>query len=296
VALTFDEALSRVRELESRDGPKVRPDCGTFYLGHGGPTPKAIVFFHGMTNCPRQFRLLAEQFHARSCNVIAPRFPYHGLTDRMTEDQAKLTAKEMISIADETVDLAQGLGDEVLVVGLSIGATVAAWCAQKRSDVAEAVLISPLFGVRVVPRWATEAVAQTAMNLPNFHMWWDPIRRENMEGPDHVYPRFSTRALAELLLLAGKVKDEAAKSPPAARRVIVVTVATDLSVNNGATEELIRLWNSSGATRIETFEFDAKHGLDHDLIDPEQPGANPELVYPKIIELVLGLPENPDGG
>ena len=114
------------------------------------------------------------------------------------------------------------------------------------------------------------------------------MRRENMEGPDHVYPRFSTRALADVLILAGTVKEAAAKSPPAVRRIIVVTVANDLSVNNGATEEMVRLWSTGGAVKIETFEFDAKHGLDHDLIDPEQPGANPELVYPKILDLVLG--------
>lgn len=293
MALSFEGALRGVEKLEARDGPEVRPGCGTFFLSHGRTSARAIVFFHGMTNCPRQFRLLAEQFHARGCNVIAPRFPYHGLTDRMTEEQANLTADGLIAIAQETVDLAQGLGEEVLVVGLSIGATVAAWCSQNRSDVAEAVLISPLFGVRVVPRWATGTVAQATLNLPNFHMWWDPLRRENLEAPEHVYPRFSSRALAEVLILAGKVKDAAALSPPAARRVLVVTVANDLSVNNGATEEVVRLWNSHGDHRVETFEFDARHGLDHDLIDPDQPGANPGLVYPKILELVLG-PREPE--
>jgi pimeloyl-ACP methyl ester carboxylesterase len=288
VAATYSEALSRVEELKSRDGPEVRTDCGTFFLDHGRPTPQSIVFFHGLTNCPRQFRLLAEEFHARGCNVLGPRFPYHGLEDRMTEEQARLTAHELTTIGDDSVDIAQGLGESVLVVGLSIGGTLTAWCAQRRADIAEATLISPLFGVRVIPKWATEAVAQAAMSLPNFHMWWDPVNRENFEGPEHVYPRFASRALAEVLVLAGEVKSEAAQAPFAAGKIRVITVATDLSVNNGATEEIIALWNSHGPKRVETFEFGADQGLDHDLIDPEQPRANPELVYPKLIELILG--------
>ena len=77
-------------------------------------------------------------------------------------------------------------------------------------------------------------------------------------------------------------------APPAARRITVITVANDLSVNNGAPDKVIGLWKAHGYTAIDTFEFDAEHGLQHDLIDPEQPGADPEFVYPKIIELVLG--------
>jgi carboxylesterase len=270
-AETYAEALTRIEELRSRDGSDVRPGCGTYLLDHGKPTARAIIVLHGMTNCPRQFR-----------------FPSHGLLDRMTDEQAGLTARELTVLADETVSIAQGLGEAVIIVGLSIGGTVAAWCAHHRSDIEKAALISPLFGLRVAPTWATEAISHATRMLPNFHMWWDPIRRENMDAPKHVYPRFASRALGELLGLAIEVREKARRDPPAAQSLLVVTVANDMSVNNEATEEIVQLWNSHGSKPVETFEFAKELDLDHDLIDPDQSFARPDLVYPTLLELILG--------
>ena len=53
---------------------------------------------------------------------MIPRIPHHGLKDRMTEDYAKLTALELTQLSDESMDIAQGLGEHILVAGLSMGA------------------------------------------------------------------------------------------------------------------------------------------------------------------------------
>ena len=43
---------------------------------------------------------------------------------------------------------------------------------------------------------------------------------------------------------------------------------------------------SSGSGNVSTYEFPAGLLLEHDLIDPAQPGSRPEVVLPKLVELM----------
>ena len=67
--------------------------------------------------------------------------------------------------------------------------------------------------------------------------------------------------------------------------IVVVTNANDKDVNNALTLEIVQRWQKNGAT-IETFEFPLTLGLGHDLIDPEQPDQQIDIVYPQLIDLV----------
>jgi esterase/lipase len=75
-------------------------------------------------------RLLGEQLCQQGYNVLAARLPYHGLKDPLTTEQSKMTAEDMAALTQETVDIAQGLGDKVTIAGLSAGGVMAAWAAQ----------------------------------------------------------------------------------------------------------------------------------------------------------------------
>jgi len=43
------------------------------------------------------------------------------------------------------VDIAQRLGEQVVMLGISAGGVATAWAAQNRSDIDLAVIISPVF-------------------------------------------------------------------------------------------------------------------------------------------------------
>lgn len=286
-AASYAEALERIAALQAADTPEVHPLARLAFMDHGRRTERAIVFFHGYTNSPAQFRKLGEALHAQGYNVLIPRLPHHGLSDRLTADHALLTAAELTGLADEAVDIALGLGEQVTVAGLSMGGVMAAWVAQERPEPVRVALIAPGLGVRPLPARLTRAATHMMLRMPNIFLWWDPVLREKAPGPPYAYPRYSTHALGQMLSLSASVAARAKKVAPAARSIVVVTNANDMSVDNRAAAHIAGLWRAQGAA-VETYEFPAELGLPHDLIDPAQPTQRTEVVYPVLVELLKG--------
>jgi len=75
------------------------------------------------------------------------------------------------------------------------------------------------------------------------------------------------------------------QTAPAANRLIVVTNASDTSVNNLLTSQVVTDWQRHGAN-ITIVEFPLSLRLGHDLIDPAQPVQRIDIVYPQLIELM----------
>jgi alpha-beta hydrolase superfamily lysophospholipase len=284
-AADYADALRLVAAVEARDGEAIAHECRTRLLTHGARATRAVVLLHGLTNCPEQFRALGERLYERGANVYIPRLPEHGLADRMTTALARLDARAMCAATDEAVDIGCGLGDSVIVVGLCIGGSMAAWAAQERADVARAVPIAPLQGLARARGPLTLPAMNLMLALPNQFVWWDGKAKTNLPGPKHVYPRFSTRSVAQALLLGASVEAEARRAPPAARSIVLITVGSDVAVDNDAVARLARFWRAHGA-RLTTLEFPARLRLNHDIIDPEQVGGNPALVYPVLLDLI----------
>lgn len=268
-----------------RADPALSPECATRLFTPGRRTERVVLFLHGFTNCPAQFVPLAEQFVARGYSVYIPRVPRHGFADRLTDDLAGLSADELVRFASRSVDLARGLGAQVEVVGLSMGATIAAWIAQHRGDVAQVTLIAPLFQITGLPPFAIRPVASTILAVPNFYLWWDDQRREQIVGPPYAYPRYPVHAAGALLRLSFAVQDAAEREPPAVRAILLVSNAADGAVSNPATEAIGDDWARSGAA-VRRYTFPADLGLNHDLIDVNNPEQHVALVYPTLITLI----------
>jgi len=284
---SYAEALERAAALRARDTDEVHPLGQTALMVHGRRTERAIVFFHGYTNSPAQFRKLGEALYERGYNVLIPRLPHHGLKDRLTADHALLTAGELTALADEAVDIALGLGEQVAVAGLSMGGVMAAWVAQERPEPVRVVLIAPGLGVRPLPRWLTRAATHMMLRMPNIFLWWDPALKDKAPGSPSTYPRYSTHAVGQMLSLSASVAARARKVAPAARSIVVVTNANDKSVDNGAAHEQVALWRARGGN-VEAYQFPAELGLPHDLIDPAQANGRIDVVYPVLIERITG--------
>src|SRR5215831_18669281 len=120
-ASSYDEACARFAAYLERDTPAIDPLSRSRLVTPGHRVERAIVFFHGLTNAPRQFDKLSERFIARGYAVLAPRVPYHGYLDRMNTDLKFLTVRDLVQVTADYVDLAAGLADEVTVTGISMG-------------------------------------------------------------------------------------------------------------------------------------------------------------------------------
>lgn len=280
----YAEALQRIEALQARASPEMNPDCRLQFMTHGEKVERAIVFVHGYAYCPQQFRALGQRFFDLGDNVLVVPLPWHGLSDRLTEAQSRLTAEELAAYADEMVDIAQGLGTQTVLVGISGGGVTTAWAAQYRQDLGLAVIISPGFGFQQIPTALTAPAANLFLVVPNAYQWWDPNLKEAVP-PAYAYPRYSTRALAQILRLGQAVRSTARQTPPAARAILVVTNANDNAVNNELITRVVDMWRKMGG-QVTTFEFEKDLRLGHDLIDPTQPDQRIDLVYPRLIELI----------
>ena len=281
---SYAEALQRVDQLRAQEPPDMNPVCQLKLMTHDRKVERAIILVHGYTNCPQQFNTVGQQFYDLGYNVLIAPLPHHGLADRMTEEHGLLTAEELAAYADETVDLAQGLGDQVVMMGISAGGVTTAWAAQHRSDIDLAVIISPAFGFKQIPAPLTAAVINIYSLLPDSFVWWDP-KLQGSITPAYAYPRYSKHALVQTLRLGFAVQADAKHAPPAAKKTIMVVNPTDESVDNGRIMQVVKDWQAQHAS-LDTYEFDANLQLRHDLIDPTQPYQQIVIVYPQLIGLV----------
>jgi carboxylesterase len=284
-AQSFAEAVARVRAIQATEGPGLNPLCRTQLLDHGQPTRRAVVLLHGYTNCPHQFHRLAAQLHAAGDTVLVPLQPLHGQANRQPVDLGQMTVEMLTVFAGEVIDIACGLGQEVVLLGFSFGGVLAGWAASRRPEIRRALLVSPSFGLSAVPaRWRRLYAAILSRGRDKFQ-WWDPVLKEQKPGPAHAYLGYSTRGIGALLRIGLLVEQAARRSAPAARSICLVLNPHDQVVDNRVALALAGLWRRHGAA-VEVYTFPAQEWLIHDLMDPLQPDEQVDKVYPVLHKLM----------
>jgi len=282
----FKESLERIDALRREDPKELDPDGRSIVMHHGQKVQRAIVFFHGFTNSPRQFKTLGEKFYELGYNVFIPRVPYHGLQESAASDLKKLTAEDLVLISDEAVDIALGLGEQVTVAGLSMGGVMAGWAAQFRPDVDRAVLIAPNFGTYRVPGCFLKPSINFLLIKPRQFIWWDAEKKNNLQRPPTTYFGFPSRALGEIRRLGWSVQMSGQKSAPLAGSMVVITNGNDHAVSKEGIDVIVNHWEKHSPAKIQTYEFPEDLRLGHDLIDPQQTNQNIAVAYPILIELI----------
>jgi pimeloyl-ACP methyl ester carboxylesterase len=288
-ARDYQDALARIKDIQAAESELVDLNsmCGTGLLTHGGRAENVIVFLHGFTSCPDQFRQLGEEYFQLGYNVFIPRLPRHGIKDKLGNPLKGLNAEELAQFASQAVDIAQGLGDRVIVAGLSGGGSMTTWLSQVRDDVDLAVPIAPFLGIGFIPGFLNRPLTNLMLLVPDFFQWWDPINKENNpRSMPYSYTRYPTRALFENLRLGYIAEASARKNKPAAASILVVTNANDTSVNNAVIAEFVKLWSRYGEGFARDFQFDKELEIPHDMITAGRPDSKTELVYPKLHELI----------
>ncbi len=276
----YDNALVQLEDVQENDlSQNIVEVCKTQWLAHGQKTEKVIVFFHGLSNCPAQFDPLAQEFFDLGYNVIIPRFPAHVDISRSPRYMTP-TAEAFRPMADEAIDLAQGFGEQVYVLGLSAGGGVAAWVAQERSDVERVVLVAPFYGLMGMPEVVNQWVTNLLTRLPNI---WFP----GTSPVPYQYLGTATTGIGESMRFAQVPRQASAQAKLSVGSVVLVTVENDSVVSNQMAYQVLTQWEENGAN-TEEFVFPIELGLPHDVIDIHQAKGNPELVYPILIDLVEG--------
>ncbi len=283
--MDYTQSVTAIQMWSQTDADQDIADyCRPIFLTHGKKMDQAVVLYHGYTNCPRQYEELAQVFFERGYNVYVPRLPHHGSRDRLAPDIGQLTLEDLMMTADRSVNIAQGLGDKVTVLGLSLGGVMAAWTAQFRGDVDTAVILVPSFGWYYLPG-VVKPILTAAYLLPDALLWWHPLERENRQIPYSMYHKFSTRGMGHTLMLGLSVLQASRHYAPLASHIIIMTTDMDRAVDNWNVQHLMSRWQQQGA-KVRYDRFPAELKIEHDIIDPLQPYARPNEVYQKIFEMI----------
>jgi carboxylesterase len=258
----FADASGRAERVIAEDSGIVAEGGSTLLLSHGHRTPRAVVLFHGFTDSPRQFAELADSLYQAGANVLVPRLPHHAERGKTVRELARLTASELCHVADESIDIASGLGDSVIVAGLSAGANMAAWSAEHRSEVKRAVVIAPAFEAAHVPSMLERPLVNLGAHVPNV------TRRAAADTarPDRD-PGFSTHGLAAVLRLGMAVRKDAQHYAPQRAEVLFLVNAHDGTVKSGPVLDLARTWHRRSVP-VSVYEFPDSLRLPHNVIDP----------------------------
>ena len=286
---SYEDAVARLFEFLARDTLALHEGCGTTALLTGARSPRAFVLLHGITNCPLQFMALAESLRAGGDNVLVPRMDHHGLEDRMTTDLANVRAEETVALVAECAGIARGLGDTLVVCGLSTTGVAAAWAAVNLEGLDRVVAIAPAFAPPWKPLWISPILTRLALHLNNRFVWWDDQAKENLGGPVQCYPRFSTRAMGETYRLGEEVLRVLGKRAPRARELAVVTTGYDDAVSNEPPRKLAERFRAAGVS-VREFHFATSDSVEHDMVDPVQVGARIDRSYPVLLAMLRGQP------
>jgi carboxylesterase len=281
-AHSYSDAIARAKLRIDADDSVAAPGGSTILRTHGARTPRVVVLLHGFTDSPRQFSALADSLYAQGDNVFVPRLPHHAERGKDASELARLTAAELCRTADAAIDIASGLGDSVIVVGLSVGGTVAAWTAEHRSEVRRAVVIAPPFEVAHVPSMLERPLVNLGAHVPNL----SHRAAADTARPDRD-PGFATHGLAQVLRLGLAVRRDADRFAPASAEVLFLVNASDRTVKTAPVIDLARTWNRRG-TAVMVYEFPDSLALPHNIVDPINRPARAGAVYPVLEALAHG--------
>jgi hypothetical protein len=160
---------------------------------------------------------------------------------------------------------------------------MAAWLAQRRLDVARCVSIVPLFGIGRMNAPVNGALCAVLRGLPDFLIPWDP-RGSAPESPPYAYPNFPTRALAECVSIGLDVYRTAGSLAPAGATEFLLN-AREPACNNSLAFEVGAAFAAAGRGSCTTVVMDDLPP-NHDIIDPTNPHARIDLVYPRVLSAI----------
>lgn len=137
-----------LRQREARF-PDIRDGCEKRIIWHDAPTRRrlAIIYLHGFSASRAELSPVCETVARQlQANLFFTRLAGHG---RDSSALAETSVSDWLSDSCEALAIGQRLGQRLVVIGNSTGATLATWLALGRpSTVGAYVLLSPNFAVR----------------------------------------------------------------------------------------------------------------------------------------------------
>lgn len=269
-----------IQRLNISNAPfEIDPDCESI-LDYDKNRDKSILLFHGYTNCPAQYKQLIPELTEAGYNVYAPLLPYHGSIDKLTDATGYLTSELLNRHVEDSISITASMNVDITVLGIS-GGGVLATTALASPEVNQVVAVAPSYLPDILPQSLITPSTKLANILPNYIDFWnEKVALNNPGRPSYAYRRFSTKSIAayqELTLSLTKSSREKTGE------LTIILNPNDKGINNDYARsypEKLKDFNITSTVQHIPEEWE----LEHDIIDPNQSFAKPELVYPYILE------------
>jgi pimeloyl-ACP methyl ester carboxylesterase len=284
-AATPEEARERFAILASRDGPEVIDICHSRLMAGEGRARRTVAIFHGLSSCPHAQVEIIPRIHDEGCAVLVARMPYHGMRDNKSDSLRHYLGPAIVAHVDEVIDIAAGLGDELVVAGISGGAVLAGWAAQTRPEVKEAVLIAPFYGMATFGDRFNMLLMRLLLLVPNMSIWKNPLKGSRSEAPPHNMVRQSSRGVADMMRVGLATRRLAVKERARGDKVLLVLNDADIAISNEVAESMGHAFEAGG-TPVERVRIPRHYQLPHELIDPVQIGDKVAIVNPALTGLL----------
>lgn len=248
------------------------PDRRSFCFHHQRITEKSVLLIHGFTACPYEMRELGEVLFKQGYNVIGIRLAGHGTN---ADDFAKYNRFHWKESAQKGLGIAGLMGEEVIVIGESMGGTIAAWLGATFPQViSRLILCAPCF--RIANPFAPLMLSRLFRKLiPKNDMG---VRYEWQF--DYWYRVIPTSGIAELVKLAAEVRK---LGPKITMPIVIFQAENDTIVKPRGAVEFYNTLTSLKPDQKKLYLLkDGHHNLTIDL------NPNKAEVFEGILEYIGG--------
>lgn len=268
---TFEEALARFKEMADHESSILRilPDCRSVLLQHGHATDRVAVLLHGMNHSPHQFAHLSQMIFATGANVLVPLAPFHGV--KSNRNLNRVTAEQLQRWGDRAVQIANGLGRKIEVLGFSMGGTVALYLAGVYRHLNRVVAVAP----GLLPKDLDNVSECGREMFVNFfsRVSYRSYSKDVPQKPNVIHG-YSWTCVAQITRLGRFVQS----SLPPLCPVVIVWNSLDDTVSN---DVIMKYMRQNGLK--DEYLFDETYQLPHDLIDWTRAPNIEHAVYPVLV-------------
>jgi alpha-beta hydrolase superfamily lysophospholipase len=251
----------------------------------------SVVYVHGFSADPHELDPVPQRLaDSLGANLFVTRLAGHGLTEGA--GLADVTVTDWLRDTEEAMAIGARLGGKVVLVGTSIGGTLAVWAAaasRRRDHLTALVVVSPNFGLRdgsaELLLWPWGGLL--ARLVVGEERCWTPVNAEQERHWTTCYP---TRALLPMMALVDLVRrtDLSRVTAP----TLVLFSSQDQVVDPDETRRRIATFGSATRTLVEiTGDGDpAHHVLAGDILSP---GSTDRVVAEMLAFVRRQIPSDP---
>lgn len=216
--------------------PDLRPGDQARLRWAGAPgtaTPLALVYLHGYSASPVEIEPVMSRLAAQlGANLYAPRLAGHGQGPGHLE---RATAAQWLAESAQALEVGQRLGERVVVVGASTGATLAAITVNQGGPADALILVNPNFGPQaksaelLLLPWGSRLLPRL---IPSRS--WEP---SSPEQAAHWTTSYALESLVQMMLVVqeSRSQDYSGLEQP----VLVLRSDADTVVDQPAIEDFV---------------------------------------------------------